>query len=248
MFCSNCGCRIPAKALKCPNCNTAVNEMEYCSGFWSELNQNSSLHINEQQNTYNKPDIGDDREVSDEAEKLKPQSVNSPLNRVNKPLFMKYAVLAEAAIIVILLLYSAISGAVLKHKLNESNERNSVLEEQMNRLSAEYSSLKQQSESKDTDYDSQVSEWEQKYNELMDSYNSMNSENEALKEELDNLRSQSQEQSSTVDDSETNNGNLNNETQESSGQTPNEQWSQDSQFQFSNPPLESRPESSGVFH
>lgn len=248
MFCSNCGCRIPAKALKCPNCNTAVNEMEYCSGFWSELNQNSSLHINEQQNTYNKPDIGDDLEVSDEAEKLKPQSVNSPLNRVNKPLFMKYAVLAEAAIIVILLLYSVISGAVLKHKLNESNERNSVLEEQMNRLSAEYSSLKQQSESKDTDYDSQVSEWEQKYNELMDSYYSMNSENEALKEELDNLRSQSQEQSSTVDDSETNNGNLNNETQKSSGQTPNEQWSQDSQFQFTNPPLESRPESSGVFH
>lgn len=40
MFCTKCGCRIPMKAQKCPDCGADLPVMEYCGGFWSELNQN----------------------------------------------------------------------------------------------------------------------------------------------------------------------------------------------------------------
>ena len=41
MFCIKCGCRIPLKATKCPDCGADLPVMEYCGGFWTELNQNT---------------------------------------------------------------------------------------------------------------------------------------------------------------------------------------------------------------
>ena len=41
MFCTKCGGRIPPEASKCPNCGADLPVMEYCGGFWSELNQNT---------------------------------------------------------------------------------------------------------------------------------------------------------------------------------------------------------------
>lgn len=40
MFCKKCGRRIQDTDSKCPECNAEIPEMEYCSGFWMELNQN----------------------------------------------------------------------------------------------------------------------------------------------------------------------------------------------------------------
>lgn len=248
MFCSNCGCRIPAKASKCPNCNTTVEEMEYCSGFWSELNQNSVLHIDEyQKNTDCKVENDIDQEAQGEVETLKPQVGINSLKNKNKFPFIKYAVIAEGVIIVILLLYNSISGALLKHKLNESNEQNSMLKEQINSLNSEYDSLKQQSDSKDIDYDSAIVEWEQKYKELKNNYDVIQNENETLKEELNGLKNQEQEQTAGVDDNVNNNGVMNNETQVPGGQTPSEQTPQTNPFQYTNPLVDPQSDSSNIF-
>ena len=40
MFCRKCGRRIQGAGARCPACNAEIPEMEYCSGFWVELNQN----------------------------------------------------------------------------------------------------------------------------------------------------------------------------------------------------------------
>lgn len=132
MFCSNCGCRIPVNASKCPNCNAAIHEMEYCSGFWSELNQNSMLCIdNEQANTKSRTVIEHDQlqpsEVKDQ--KLRAESSLNVENK-NKSSFIKNVVIAEGVIILVLLIYIIISGAVFKYRINELNEQYSILEEQ----------------------------------------------------------------------------------------------------------------------
>lgn len=44
MFCIKCGRRIPVSASKCPYCSAVLASMEYCSSFWSEVNQNSLSH------------------------------------------------------------------------------------------------------------------------------------------------------------------------------------------------------------
>ena len=48
MFCTKCGGRIPPEASKCPNCGADLPVMEYCSGFWSELNQNTKSGAKEE--------------------------------------------------------------------------------------------------------------------------------------------------------------------------------------------------------
>ena len=48
MFCTKCGGRIPPEASKCPNCGADLPVMEYCSGFWSELNQNTQSGAKEE--------------------------------------------------------------------------------------------------------------------------------------------------------------------------------------------------------
>ena len=51
MFCIKCGCRIPKNTQKCPDCGADRPGMEYCGGFWSELNQNTQCSREESSET-----------------------------------------------------------------------------------------------------------------------------------------------------------------------------------------------------
>ena len=206
MFCTNCGCRIPAKAIKCPECNAEVSKMEYCSGFWLELNQNSLS--NEKADQYKEKVEADNDNKEELVVETKPANAAGENNKNGQ--FWKKVVKAEAAVIVILLLYSTISGAVLKKEINKGKDNYAELESRFAELNENYESTKknyegllnEQPEVSIEEYESTIADLEKEKNDLSEENKKLEEEKEQLQEELESLRSQNEEEINTENDEE----------------------------------------------
>ena len=198
MFCANCGCRIPTRAAQCPECRADVPKMEYCSGFWLELNQNSLSNT----------EAGKYEELKETKDAAEAASVAVERNK-RSPL-LKRALIAEAAIIAILLLYSTISGAALKNTIKEKDDNNAELqnqnkalkeecadldnkytelEKEYNLVKGDYDSLKEEDwEIGEDEYRSRIDDLRKKYDQLYEKYIKLQEENNHLQEELEGSR------------------------------------------------------------
>ena len=120
MFCIKCGCHIPPNAKKCPDCGEAIANMEYCNGFWQELNQNMPVVTPEEKGSEahkNQP-ARRKKEVSPAQKK----TVKATKQKKNTSTF-KTVLIAESAIVALLLLYTVISGSLYKGRINALQEQ-----------------------------------------------------------------------------------------------------------------------------
>ena len=170
MFCIKCGCHIPPNAKKCPNCNNTIADMEYCNGFWQELNQNMPVQTAEEKNDRNRHSQLDRRkkEVSPA-----PKMVGKKVKQRQNTSAVKTVLIVESAIIALLILYTAVSGTSHKgrvHALQEqielqeaaiedlnqeigaAEETNAALQEQVATQQEEIAGLKQESELEEETY------------------------------------------------------------------------------------------------
>lgn len=153
MFCKNCGCRIPASAPKCPECGVDRPVLEYCAGFWTELNQNTRVKKQKPGADVpgNKADLrldGLESEDNHEKKNRKPEPVvtrkdNLPANRA-KPKKGGYILqIIEAAVILSLVLYSMLLGNTVKNK----NNKISAMEQDLGRAKTEIQQLREKVQS-----------------------------------------------------------------------------------------------------
>lgn len=170
MFCIICGCHIPPNAKKCPDCNNTIANMEYCNGFWQELNQNMPVQTAEEKNGGNQQSQPDRRkkEVSPA-----PKKVGKKVKQRQSTPAVKTVLIAESAIIALLILYTAVSGASHKGRLHalqeqielqeasiddlnqdlgDAEETNAALQEQVAAQQKEIAGLKQGAELEEETY------------------------------------------------------------------------------------------------
>lgn len=163
MFCTKCGCRIPSDASKCPDCGSDRPNMEYCSGFWLELNQNTQANTDTAGWTANTAGGQNamaeaaftgrqDREPSgDNAPGRKghePSEGNTPGRKGHEPSgsnkpwrkgrLLKFAVIAEGAAILLILMINALSGMALKQDVKEAERERDSAMRQLEELKKEY--------------------------------------------------------------------------------------------------------------
>lgn len=166
MFCIKCGCRIPANASKCPDCGADRPGMEYCGGFWSELNQNTqcpnhSPVVSKEKTLTREMDVKKEHlNSNDAAIKLCKKEKNA-----EKSPFLRNTVMIEGAIILILFLYTLVSGVSLRKQISEAEangisaeERYTELVKEYEDISAKYEELKKENENKRENTDSQNSD------------------------------------------------------------------------------------------
>ena len=228
MFCANCGCRIPAKAIRCPECNAEVSKMEYCSGFWLELNQNS---LSDEKAAQHKEQVGAENK-QDLVLETKPANTAGEKNKHGQ--FWEKLVKLEAAVILILLLYNAISGAVLKKEINKGKDDYTELEGRFTELNENYESTKKnyedllnkQPEVSTEEYETTIADLEKEKNDLSEENKKLEEEKEQLQEELENLRNQNAEEE------------MENDEDEESSADSEEQEADNTQSEQDNPPDE----------
>lgn len=140
MFCIKCGCHISAKAEKCLECGADLPSMEYCSGFWSELNQNHEA-------------MGDDGREVKQVECIENKRSDALKRRItsergsgqkDKASKWQYLLIAEGVVILIVLLFGIISGSRLRRQISELNNQNAKLEEEKGALQIEYEKLERE--------------------------------------------------------------------------------------------------------
>lgn len=209
MFCKKCGCRIPSNASKCPDCGSDLPNMEYCSGFWSELNQNSQtqkMHSNqavkEKENTPQSAKEADTNLNPKVKEKF-----NTDKKGTKKTSILKYAAIVEGLIIIILFLSTTVSNFALKREVNELKTQNAAADENYKELEKQNKAIQTENES----LQEQNKKWEQDYKALSQEY-------DLLYEKLSELEKQTED----LNEQET-------ET-ESEPQIPNEEYSSEEEL------------------
>lgn len=195
MFCEKCGCRIPGKASKCPGCGADLPGMEYCSGFWAELNQNSLVnnsfgneeeqntresHVNEETTPTKETGISDSR-------LKKGISIKGNMRQAIPFTLLKYAAIAECVIILILLIFNGVSGSALKKEISQLSEDCDQLESQLaateKRTKDQIDKLSSQNESTKTEHE----ELQEKYDSLLKEFDEVREERDQLEKELNSL-------------------------------------------------------------
>lgn len=159
MFCNKCGCKIPVNASRCPNCGADIPSMEYCSGFWSELNQNSQANgdaadIKKQELRNRNTGTEPEGSIPNAGKAVKVENAAKPYLRFNK-----YALIAEAVIIAVLLLYHVVSAASLRGELNKTQKEYSSVNEEMEKLNETIKDLRQEISERDAlirDYEERI--------------------------------------------------------------------------------------------
>lgn len=165
MFCIKCGCRIPLKATKCPDCGADLPVMEYCGGFWTELNQNTQTgagfeerDVREAETDIREENAGtsSDDTVETIPETGVPGDSTPAQDRESGPerktAGRKRPVLAWAAAVLFLLLAASVCFNILQKRqltekdetLQEAQSEQEALREENNRLLGEYASLQVQ--------------------------------------------------------------------------------------------------------
>lgn len=161
MFCNKCGCEIPVNVSKCPNCGADIPSMEYCSGFWMELNQNSSANdditdIKEQKSQDQNAGMKSGGSIPDARKHVMHEKAAKP------SLLFKYAMIAEAVIIASLLLYHVVSAASLRNELNKTQTMYNSVNEEIGKLNETIQNLKQEI----SDRDALISDYEERIRKL----------------------------------------------------------------------------------
>ena len=169
MFCTKCGGRIPPEASKCPNCGADLPVMEYCGGFWSELNQNTQSGAKEAMTAEGQEEVRekaagtaaeDPRTEAEDAFAQAPpvsgeggaskaedrKSTEKPARRDKKRSVLRFMPAVLAAVLLLGVSLFRISG--LRRQLQDTEEQlqalqgeNEVLREDYQHLLAEYSFL-----------------------------------------------------------------------------------------------------------
>ncbi len=171
MFCTKCGGRIPPEASKCPNCGADLPVMEYCSGFWSELNQNTKSGAKEEMTAEGQEEVWERADgTAAEEPRTEPEdafaqappvsgesgtseaedrkSAGKPARRAKKRSVLRYMPAVLAAVLLLLLAGSLFHISGLRRQLQDTEEQlqvrqgeNEVLREDYQHLLAEYSFL-----------------------------------------------------------------------------------------------------------
>ena len=171
MFCTKCGGRIPPEASKCPNCGADLPVMEYCSGFWSELNQNTQSGAKEEMTAEGQEEVWERADgTAAEEPRTEPEdafaqvppvsgesgtseaedrkSAEKPARRDKKRSILRFMPAVLAAVLLLLLGVSLFRISGLRRQLQDTEEQlqalqgeNEVLREDYQHLLAEYSFL-----------------------------------------------------------------------------------------------------------
>ena len=196
MFCEKCGRQIPGNASKCPGCGADLPGMEYCSGFWVELNQNSQADKTKKQK---EPDQKSEKSTSAEksgnadAKRKKDVRVKEDMKPGILYSVLKYAAIAEGVIILILLIHNAVSGGALQKEMDRQNEDlKAQYEEKSEALQNDYDSISK-------DFDNLKEEKEQ----LEKEKKQLEEEKEQLEEELRILNESIEGQKEPIPSNET---------------------------------------------
>ena len=165
MFCIKCGCRIPLKATKCPDCGADLPVMEYCGGFWTELNQNTQTGagFEERDVPEAETDIKEENAGTSSGDTVEtipeaggPGDSMPAKNRESGPerktAGRKRPVLGWASAVLFLLLAASVCFNILQKRqltaknetLQEAQSEQEALREENNRLLGEYASLQVQ--------------------------------------------------------------------------------------------------------
>lgn len=214
MFCEKCGCRISGKVSKCPGCGADLPNMEYCNGFWAELNQNSLVNKNFEntkgqnaQESHFNEETAPTKETEISDSRLKKGISIKGHRRQNIPFtLLKYAAIAECVIILILLIFNGVSGRALKKEISQLNEDCDQLETQLATKESEYKKIKEQIDelnSQNENTQTEQEELQEKYDSLLKEFDEVKEERDQLERELNSLEEDTPNQETLIPEQET---------------------------------------------
>lgn len=121
MFCKQCGCHIPATSATCLECRAKVPELEYCSGFWIELNQNSAQKsVNDDlepaASEHCEIKIDNPKESPIKREEQEKRTIQDNCKKRNLAIGLLCLVFVETALIIVMLLILLSTGSEWRKK------------------------------------------------------------------------------------------------------------------------------------
>lgn len=159
MFCRKCGRRIQGAGARCPACNAEIPEMEYCSGFWVELNQNLDpvdRGHNIQRDTNSPVVPGAEKNFQETASVDQEKAYNrsnteresgpsiqmnsshhNALHKKSRSSTLLPLIIGEAVLLLILFIFLFQSGARASKQIDKLNAEIDMLEKKLNSLEAE---------------------------------------------------------------------------------------------------------------
>ncbi len=164
MFCTKCGGRIPPEASKCPNCGADLPVMEYCGGFWSELNQNTQSGAKEAMTAEGQEEVREKAagtaaedprtEAEDAFAQVPPvsgesgtseaedrKSAGKPARHAKKRSVLRYMPAVLAAVLLLLLAGSLFHISGLRRQLQDTEEQLQALQGENEVLREDYQHL-----------------------------------------------------------------------------------------------------------